>query len=168
MDDDLEDNLDSGDSAQECAEFDAEAMRAAVVAACRVAGMAATADAITLCIRLAGDEAVQALNSQWRGKDRVTDVLSFPMQEPPIDLREPLGDIALAYPFVWQEAARLALTPAAHLVHLVVHATLHLLGYDHIDDAEALTMQRLEQQAMRQLGLHNPYPDLMREPPACS
>ncbi|WP_238701709.1 rRNA maturation RNase YbeY [Mariprofundus erugo] len=136
-----------------------ETIAAAVMAACTVTDPD-TAEP-DVCVRFAPDLEIRELNSQWRGKDAVTDVLSFPMQEPDaIDFEESLGDIALAIPFVLQEAERLALTPEAHIQHLVVHATLHLLGYDHIDDDEAVIMQQLERQAMQQLGLHDPYPEL--------
>jgi probable rRNA maturation factor len=131
----------------------AEAVRAALAAA----GFGVAEP--DLCVRFASDAAVHELNRQWRGKDRVTDVLSFPMQEPPVDPAQPLGDIALAVPFVRAEAARLGLPFDAHLLHLVVHATLHLIGYDHADDDEAARMQALERCAMRRLGLHEPYPD---------
>lgn len=136
-----------------------ENIAAAVQAACSVAGFQ---NEPILCIRFAGDAEVRELNSQWRGLDRVTDVLSFPMQDDgdAIDPNQSLGDIALALPFVQQEAGRLGLSPAEHIMHLVVHATLHLLGYDHIDDEEAAQMQQLERQAMQQLGLHDPYPEL--------
>lgn len=114
-----------------------------------------------MCIRLADDAEVHALNAQWRHKDRVTDVLSFPMQDgPEIDPDEFLGDMILAMPFVVKEAARLGLPPHAHAMHLMVHGTLHLLGLDHEDDTEAAYMQGLERQAMQILGLHDPYPDL--------
>jgi len=130
----------------------------AAIAACQVAGIAGIPH---LCIRFAPDEEIRQLNHQWRGLDKVTDVLSFPMQEADhIDITESLGDIALAVPFVQQEAKRLELEPDAHLCHLVVHSTLHLLGYDHIDDEQALEMQQLERLAMQQLQLHDPYPEL--------
>jgi len=112
----------------------------------------------SLCIRFADDAAVQALNRDWRAKDKVTDVLSFPMQDGEIDAAAYLGDIALAVPFVEREAARLALAPADHALHLIVHGVLHLMGHDHEDDAEAAEMQALERQAMADLGLHDPYP----------
>lgn len=113
-----------------------------------------------LCIRLANDATVQQLNCDWRNKDNVTDVLSFPMQEDPsFRPDEPLGDIILAVPFVMQEAARLQLAVEAHALHLIVHGLLHLLGYDHIDDDEAQLMQQQEQQVMQMLGLHHPYLD---------
>jgi len=135
-----------------------DGIEAAVQAACSVAGFTAKP---LLCIRFAADAGIRALNSQWRGLDKVTDVLSFPMQDgDTIDPDESLGDIALAMPFVQQEADRLGLPLAAHIMHLVVHATLHLLGYDHIDDEEAVQMQQLERQAMQLVGLHDPYPEL--------
>lgn len=111
-----------------------------------------------ICIRFADDQSVQELNRSWRNKDSVTDVLSFPMQdEPPFQQDEPLGDIILALPFVLEEAKRLELNPTHHMLHLIIHGTLHLLGFDHIADDDAATMQRLEVAIMRQLGLHHPY-----------
>jgi probable rRNA maturation factor len=113
-----------------------------------------------LCIRFSDDETVHALNREWRKKDSVTDVLSFPMQdgdEPEAD--ESLGDIILATPFTTKEAARLSLPVTDHMLHLIVHATLHLLGYDHIDDEDAKIMHKHERAAMNKLGLHDPYPN---------
>jgi len=113
-----------------------------------------------VCIRFAHDKVVQELNAQWRNKDSVTDVLSFPMQEGDVYAAdEPLGDIILAMPFVCHEAQRLQLEPRAHILHLIIHGMLHLLGYDHIHDDEARTMQGLECQIMKELHLHQPYPD---------
>ena len=134
-----------------------QALDSAVLAACRVAGFN-QAESPGLCVRFASDASVQALNAQWRARDCVTDVLSFPMQEPPVDEREYLGDIALALPFVALEAERLQLPFDAHCLHLIVHATLHLLGFDHVDDGDADRMQALENKAMQALGLHQPYP----------
>ena len=132
------------------------AIAAAVEAACTAAGF--TADRPELCVRFSTDAEIRSLNRQWRNMDRVTDVLSFPMQEPPVDLSEPLGDIALAVPFVRQEAARLGLPIEAHTLHLIIHATLHLLGFDHVRDDDAECMQQLERAAMLRIGLHDPYP----------
>jgi len=116
---------------------------------------------IDLCIRFADNDAVQTLNSTWRQKNSVTDVLSFPMQEvDALDLSESLGDIILALPFVQQEAVRLERQPHEHTLHLIIHGTLHLLGYDHIEDDDAAIMQPLECAIMQQLHLYNPYPDL--------
>jgi len=129
---------------------------AAVEAACSVAGFGTVKPVV--CIRFATDAAIRALNDQWRHKDTVTDVLSFPMQEAPFDLSEPLGDIALPVPFIRQEALRLGLSADAHILHLIIHATLHLLGFDHQENDEANRMQAMEIEAMQRLGLHRPYP----------
>ena len=84
----------------------------------------------SLCIRFSDDETVTALNSQWRNKEGVTDILSFPMQEgPDFNPDESLGDIILATPFTIKEASRLSLPATDHMLHLIVHATLHLLGH---------------------------------------
>ncbi|MBF0282734.1 MAG: rRNA maturation RNase YbeY [Zetaproteobacteria bacterium] len=112
-----------------------------------------------LCIRFASDAVVAALNLDWRQKANVTDVLSFPMQDDHFTLDEPLGDIVLAAPFVACEAQRLGVDHAAHVQHLIIHGMLHLLGFDHIDDNEALLMQAHERHWMAYLQLHNPYPD---------
>ncbi len=113
-----------------------------------------------VCIRFASDDIVQELNAQWRDKNKVTDVLSFPMQEGDAYTDdEPLGDIILAMPFVRHEAQRLQLKSHAHIIHLIIHGMLHLLGYDHIQDDEARTMQNLESRIMKELHLHQPYPD---------
>lgn len=132
-------------------------IRKAVEAASVEAGFSQTA---SLCIRFSDDETVQALNSEWRKKECVTDVLSFPMQDgPDFNPDESIGDIILATPFTMKESARLSLPAADHMLHLIIHATLHLLGYDHINDDDAKTMHRHEQAAMKKLGLHDPYPD---------
>jgi len=134
-----------------------QGITAAVNTACAVACFASQEEPI-VCIRFTTDEEIQALNRQWRDIDAVTDVLSFPMQVPPFDPTESLGDIALAVPFVRQESNRLGLPMDAHALHLIVHATLHLLGFDHIRDDDAVRMQALEIQAMHRMGLHHPYP----------
>jgi len=129
---------------------------AAVETACTVAGFGTVKPVV--CIRFTTDAAIRALNDQWRHKDTVTDVLSFPMQEAPFDVSEWLGDIALAVPFARHEASRLGVPVDAHIIHLIIHATLHLLGFDHIEDDDAVRMQTLEIEAMQSLGLHHPYP----------
>jgi probable rRNA maturation factor len=135
-----------------------QGVKAAVLAACAAAGFAGQTP--ELCVRFASDREVRALNRQWRGRDAVTDVLSFPLQHSTFDLSEPLGDIALAVPFILAEAGRLELSAQAHALHLIAHASLHLLGFSHDSDAQAEAMQMLEQQAMQQIGLHDPYPEL--------
>lgn len=128
----------------------------AVRLSCRATDQAM--DLPQVCIRFASDDVVRKLNAQWRNKDKVTDVLSFPMQEgDTYSAEEPLGDIILAIPFVLQEAQRLQREPQAHILHLIIHAMLHLLGHDHVHDDEALVMQALESQIMQQMQLHQPY-----------
>ncbi len=129
----------------------------AVHMACAEAGFSGQAE---LCVRFATDEEIQLLNKQWRGLDKVTDVLSFPMQEgPDYDLKMSLGDIALAARFIRQQASALDLTMQTHTLHLIIHAVLHLLGFDHVKERDAIIMQKLEQRIMRHLKLHDPYPN---------
>jgi probable rRNA maturation factor len=106
----------------------------------------------TLSIALADDRRVRALNARDRKKDKPTNVLSYPSGE-----RVFLGDIVLARQTVWREARQQAKTPADHVVHLVVHGTLHLVGYDHEDDAEAERMEALERRVLARLGIADPY-----------
>jgi len=122
---------------------------------------------------LTDDEQVQQLNKQWRGKDRPTNVLSFPMLDtgalalasapaaPAAGERQHsemmLGDIALAYETCAAEADDKRITLQRHVTHLIIHGALHLLGYDHIVDSDAETMERLEIKALASLGLPNPY-----------
>ena len=120
-----------------------------------------------LCASLlfTSDTEVHALNREWRGKDKPTNVLSFPMLLPEqikditrTDLGEVLlGDIVLAYGTCAREAADRAVSVEAHATHLIVHGTLHLLGYDHMKDWEAEAMEALEREIMATLGLHDPY-----------
>lgn len=119
--------------------------------------------AVELSVRLAGDEEVRALNAQWRGKDRATNVLSFPMATPDELARAEraaelmLGDVILAHGVCTAEARDKALPLAAHASHLLVHGTLHLLGYDHHDDRDAEDMERREARALARLGIADPY-----------
>lgn len=106
----------------------------------------------TLTIALADDRRVRALNARDRKKDRPTNVLSYPSGEHAF-----LGDIVVARQTVWREARQQAKSPADHVVHLVVHGTLHLLGYDHEDDAEAERMEALERRVLAKLGIADPY-----------
>ncbi|WP_036115015.1 MULTISPECIES: rRNA maturation RNase YbeY [Luteibacter] len=110
-----------------------------------------------LSIRIVDAEEGQSLNLQFRGKDYATNVLSFPAELPPgVDL--PLiGDLVICAPVVTREAAEQGKKAADHWAHLTVHGTLHLLGYDHIDDAEAETMEALETRVLAGLGIADPY-----------
>jgi len=119
---------------------------------------------IEISVRLSGDEAVRALNTQWRGKDKSTNVLSFPMLDEhdllTANIAGPemlLGDIILAHGVCETEAAAKGVSVEQHAAHLVVHGTLHLLGYDHEDDAEAADMEAREVRALERLGIGNPY-----------
>lgn len=113
-----------------------------------------------LTIRLVDSAEGLELNSTWRGKDYPTNVLSFPADIPEGLLDIPLlGDLVICVPVVEQEAAEQSKTLAAHWAHLVMHGCLHLLGYDHIDDAEAEEMEALERQLLAEIGHPDPYRD---------
>lgn len=119
---------------------------------------------VELSVRLTSDEEVHALNSEWRGKDNPTNVLSFPMADGE-ELAEAaqagpelmLGDIVLARGVCAAEAAAKRLPLASHAAHLMVHGTLHLLGHDHIDDDGAADMEAREVRALARLGIADPY-----------
>ena len=118
---------------------------------------------VELSVRLTSDDAVHALNSEWRGKDKPTNVLSFPLAEAD-ELDNPgegpelmLGDIVLAKGVCEREAAEKAISVERHATHLVVHGTLHLLGYDHMDDVQAADMEGREVRALARLGIDDPY-----------
>lgn len=112
-----------------------------------------------LTIRLVESEESQELNLEYRGKDKPTNVLSFPFEVPagiPLQL---LGDLVICAPVVHLEASQQKKTAEAHWAHMVVHGCLHLLGYDHIKDEEAELMEDLERQIMAELGFSDPYLD---------
>jgi probable rRNA maturation factor len=115
--------------------------------------------AAELSILLTDDAEQHELNAQWRGKDSATNVLSFPQIEPFGPVVGILGDITLARETLIREAAEQGVTFEAHFTHLVVHGFLHILGYDHLTDAEALQMESLETQILASLGVENPYAD---------
>ncbi len=111
-----------------------------------------------IAIVLADDARLQELNNIWRGKDRPTNVLSFPGAEgAEIATTDILGDVVIAYETVAREAQSEGKTFAAHFAHLVVHGTLHLFGFDHEDDGEAETMENAERAALARLGIDDPY-----------
>jgi probable rRNA maturation factor len=106
------------------------------------------------------DAEMQALNRRWRGLDKPTDVLSFPADGPDIP-GEPvhLGDIALGFETSLRDAHDMDRPAEAHISHLLVHGFLHLLGYDHIEPADAAVMEPLEAEILAGLGLPDPYAD---------
>ncbi|PEQ12918.1 rRNA maturation RNase YbeY [Novosphingobium sp. PC22D] len=116
-------------------------------------------------VMFADDAEVRVLNREWRGKDKPTNVLSFPMLEPSdlVDLApagppEMLGDIALALETCAREAADKGIAVADHAAHLVLHGLLHLAGYDHeISDSDAEAMEALETKALALIGIADPY-----------
>lgn len=105
---------------------------------------------------LTDDAEMRALNRTWRGKDAATNVLSFPAGEA-IKARGLLGDVVLAYETTVGEARAQGIALADHVSHLVIHGVLHLLGFDHTDDAEAERMEGLERTALASLGIADPY-----------
>src|SRR5918996_5912728 len=119
---------------------------------------------VELSVRLTTDEDVRALNAHWRGKDKPTNVLSFPMSEQ-YELEQAdedgpelmLGDIVLARGVCEREAAEKVIPVERHAAHLLVHGTLHLLGHDHMDDDSAADMEAREVRALARLGIADPY-----------
>jgi len=115
--------------------------------------------AAELSVLLTDDAEQRALNARWRGKDAPTNVLSFPQIEPFGAVRGLLGDIPLARETLEREAAELGKSLDEHFTHLIVHGFLHILGYDHQNEAEALQMEGLETQILAGLGIADPYAD---------
>jgi probable rRNA maturation factor len=110
------------------------------------------------CIALSSDAHVQMLNAGFRGKDKPTNVLSFPAPESPIAFTtKQLGDIVIARETVEREATERGIPFADHLRHLTVHGLLHLLGYDHETDGDAFEMESLETDILARLGIPDPY-----------
>ena len=143
----------------------AQAAARAAIAESRYPTLADIARPVELSVQLTGDEAVRALNAEWRGKDKPTNVLSFPLAEEDelaqADAEGPellLGDIVLARGVCVAEAHDKAIPLTHHAAHLMVHGTLHLLGYDHGEEAEAEDMEARETRALARLGIPNPYP----------
>ncbi|NQY12837.1 MAG: rRNA maturation RNase YbeY [Henriciella sp.] len=118
------------------------------------AGAAQMSASGEVSVLLTDNDDIQTLNKDWRGKDKPTDVLSFPSD--PMD-RPFLGDIALAFGVMQIDAADRALDLPQHLSHLLIHGLLHLLGHDHKDDTEAAEMESLEIAALASLGWPDPY-----------
>jgi probable rRNA maturation factor len=110
-----------------------------------------------LAIVLTDDSRIRALNRTWRGKDAPTNVLSFPASASAGPAPQPLGDIVIAYETTAREAKAERKPFRHHLAHLAVHGYLHLAGHDHVEDADAETMESLEITALARLKVPNPY-----------
>ena len=112
---------------------------------------------------LVGPEESQQLNHEFRGKDKPTNVLSFPFEVPEelaeldVDIGHTIGDLIICVPVVEQEAIDQNKPLMHHWAHMVVHGCLHLMGYDHIKDDEAEVMENLERQILAKLGIDDPY-----------
>jgi probable rRNA maturation factor len=119
----------------------------------------ASAEATEVAIVLTDDSGIRTLNRDWRGIDKPTNVLSFPAATVQASRMQPrmLGDIAIAYETTAREAEDEGKPFGHHLSHLAVHGFLHLVGYDHENDADAETMEALERTILRSLGVPDPY-----------
>ena len=147
---------------------DAEAL-ASRAAEAALAAACPAGPALAMALVLADDGRLHALNREWRGIDRPTNVLSFPAEElqpgetpvappgAPADQPVELGDVVIARGVMCREAADGALPLGHHLSHLVVHGTLHLLGYDHEAEEEAQEMEAMERRVLATLGVPDPY-----------
>jgi probable rRNA maturation factor len=153
-------------------DWDALALKAATAAITRTpqGEILRAAATFEVSVRLTTDAEVQTLNSQYRQKDKPTNVLSFPMVQADLldtigqnsdDGEVLLGDIVLAYGVCESEAAERGITITDHATHLIVHGALHLLGYDHIENGAAEAMEAIETDTLTSLGLADPY--LIRE-----
>ncbi len=124
------------------------------------AALTAAAKNKEISILFADNATLKNLNKDWRGKNKPTNVLSFPSSKElklPRGQIKPLGDIALAFETVAKEAEASGKSLKDHTTHLIVHGVLHLLGYDHIDDADAAKMEAKEIRILKKLGLADPY-----------
>lgn len=121
--------------------------------------------AVAVSILLTDDASIKTINRKHRGKNKPTNVLSFPQYDTLDDFkasREPmlhLGDIIVAYETVAREAKAESKTIQDHFTHLLVHGFLHLLGYDHMNDRDAGVMESLEVRILKKIGINNPYID---------
>lgn len=113
-----------------------------------------------IVIRVVDSEEGAELNEQYRHKPGPTNVLSFPFEPPPGVATDILGDLVICAPVVEQEAAEQGKPLMAHWAHLVVHGVLHLQGFDHVEENEALTMESEEIAILNELGFANPYGEL--------
>ena len=112
---------------------------------------------LSLTVRVVGEEEMTKLNQRHRGRNQPTNVLSFPIEPLPGMCTDLLGDIVVCGPVVDREAAIQHKPPMGHWAHMVVHGMLHLFGYDHESDQEAMAMETLEKSVLKELGYSDPY-----------
>jgi len=112
---------------------------------------------VAVSLLLTDDAGIRALNRQWRGQDKPTNVLSFPAPSHPAPGPRLIGDVALGYETVRREAVAEAKPLEDHVAHLAVHGALHLVGYDHELEGQAEIMEALEVKALASLGIADPY-----------
>jgi probable rRNA maturation factor len=122
-----------------------------------IAGSLEKRDEAELTVRIVDNDESQQLNHQYRDKNKPTNVLSFPFQNPPGVALPLLGDLVICKNVVENEALEQNKTLTEHWAHMLIHGTLHLLGYDHIDPQEALEMENLETKLLIELGFADPY-----------
>jgi probable rRNA maturation factor len=133
---------------------DEEDIRSWIAAALANAGRVSDSE---ISVRLVDDAEMAKLNRDYRDREGTTNVLSFPSDLPP-ELGLPLlGDIVICAPLVSKEAAEQRKPVLAHWAHLTIHGTLHLLGYDHLEEADAAIMENLESHALQRFGFPCPY-----------
>ena len=117
-------------------------------------------DTVEVAVRVVDDEESRALNKDFREQDKPTNVLSFPVDGGdyiPEDIPRPLGDIVICAPVVEREAGEQGKVVTHHWTHLVVHGTLHLLGFEHETDAQAAEMEAIEREILAARGIADPY-----------
>ena len=114
-------------------------------------------DQAELVVRIVDREESRQLNREYRGKDKPTNVLSFPFEAPAVVESDLLGDLVICAPVVTEEALAQDKLPQAHWAHLLVHGVLHLLGFDQINEQEAEVMEGLEVEILESLGFPDPY-----------
>jgi probable rRNA maturation factor len=118
--------------------------------------------AAAIAVKIVSGQEMTELNSEYRGLNTTTNVLSFPLDVPVEGGRQLLGDIAICAPVVIAEAAVQGKTNHAHFAHMLVHGILHLRGHDHVNDDQAEVMEKLEIEILDTMGFSNPYKDQLR------